>query len=70
MFTFRAKSDSVLFCDEPPSQLCHVMHQEPCQASPPMTNVGLLVALSIHSLLEGLAVGLEGLPSKVRLYNN
>lgn len=41
------------------------MHQEPCQATTPMTNLGLLVALSIHSLLEGLAVGLEGLTSKV-----
>lgn len=64
---FRAKSDSALFCEELPSQLCHVMHQEPCQATTPMTNLGLLVALSIHSLLEGLAVGLEGLTSKVLL---
>ncbi|XP_066246554.1 zinc transporter ZIP1 [Euwallacea similis] len=64
---FKAKSDSALFCDEPPSQLCHVMHQEPCQATIPTTNIGLLVALSIHSLLEGLAVGLESLTSKVLL---
>ncbi|CAG9766709.1 unnamed protein product [Ceutorhynchus assimilis] len=64
---FRAKSDSVLFCDEPPSQLCHVMHQEPCQTTAPTANLGLLVALSVHSLLEGLVVGLEGLPSKVLL---
>lgn len=61
----RAKSDSALFCEESPSQLYHVMHQEPCQATTPITNLGLLVALSIHSLLEGLAVGLEGLTSKV-----
>lgn len=64
---YRAHSDSVLFCDEPPSQLCHMMHQEPCESSTPTTNIGLLVALSIHSLLEGLVVGLARVPSKVLL---
>ncbi|KAL1491810.1 hypothetical protein ABEB36_012350 [Hypothenemus hampei] len=64
---FRTKSDSALFCEEPPSQLCHVMHQETCQTSTPTANLGLLVALSVHSLLEGLVVGLEDVSSKVLL---
>uniref|UniRef100_A0AAR5P530 Uncharacterized protein n=2 Tax=Dendroctonus ponderosae TaxID=77166 RepID=A0AAR5P530_DENPD len=64
---FRAKSDSALLCDDTPSQLCHVMHKEPCATSMPTTNFALLVALSIHSVLEGLVVGLERMPSKVLL---
>ncbi|XP_050293462.1 zinc transporter ZIP1-like [Anthonomus grandis grandis] len=64
---FRAQSDSVLFCDEAPSQLCHQMHQDTCEKSAPTASLGLLVALSIHSLLEGLVVGLEETPSKVML---
>lgn len=63
----RTPSNSGLFYDEPPSQLCHVSHQAPCESSIPTTNLGLLVALSIHSLLEGLVIGLEALPSKVLL---
>lgn len=46
------------------SQLCHVGHEEPCHVTPVGT-IGLLVALSIHAALEGLAVGLEGSTSKV-----
>ncbi|XP_060526062.1 zinc transporter ZIP3 [Cylas formicarius] len=66
---FRARSDSFLYQDNnaTPSQLCHVGHQEPCPSSVPTANFGLLVALSVHSLLEGLVVGLEDLPSKVLL---
>jgi len=52
--------------DQPPSQLCHVAHQEPCDASP-IGNVGLLVALCVHSLLEGLAIGLQRSSSQVLL---
>nr|XP_023017542.1 zinc transporter ZIP1 [Leptinotarsa decemlineata] len=63
---YRARSDSVLFCDQPPSQLCHVGHQEPCSAAP-TANIGLLAALSVHALLEGLVVGLEGRSDKVLL---
>ncbi|KAJ8912287.1 hypothetical protein NQ315_017320 [Exocentrus adspersus] len=63
---YRAKSDSVLFSDDIPSQLCHVGHQEPCHTAP-TANIGLLVALSAHALLEGLVVGLENLPQKVLL---
>lgn len=61
---YRAQSDSVLFCDETPSQLCHVGHQEPCHAAP-TANIGLLVALTVHALLEGLVVGLERKSGKV-----
>lgn len=46
------------------SQLCHIVHEEPC-SSTPIGTIGLLVALSIHAALEGLAVGLEGSASKV-----
>ncbi|KAG5886371.1 hypothetical protein JTB14_034905 [Gonioctena quinquepunctata] len=62
----RARSDSVLFCDQAPSQLCHVGHQAPCKAAP-TANIGLLVALSVHAILEGLVVGLEAMPDKVLL---
>lgn len=64
-----AYSDSALYnaADDPPSQLCHVGHEEPCHSTMPTVSLGLLVALSIHSLLEGLVVGLEGLPTKVLL---
>lgn len=61
---YRARSASVLFVEDVPSQLCHVGHQEPCHTAP-TANVGLLVALSVHALLEGLVVGLENLPGKV-----
>lgn len=62
----KARSENDLFSDlyNEPSQLCHVGHQEPCHSRPTI-NFGLLAALSVHSLLEGLVVGLEGLPSKV-----
>lgn len=66
---YRAHSDSVLYQDDPPSQLCHVGHKEPCKAAPTASSLGLLVALSIHALLEGLVVGLEESPSKVLMYS-
>lgn len=53
--------------DSPPSQLCHVGHQEPCDASP-IGNVGLLIALCVHALLEGLAIGLQTSSSQVRIF--
>ncbi|KAG5886372.1 hypothetical protein JTB14_034905 [Gonioctena quinquepunctata] len=62
----RARSDSVLFCDQAPSQLCHVGHQAPCKAAP-TANIGLLVALSVHAILEGLVVGLEAMPDKSKI---
>ncbi|XP_056640666.1 protein zntD [Diorhabda sublineata] len=63
---YKARSDSVLFCEEAPSQLCHVGHREPCNAAP-TANLGLIAALSVHALLEGLVVGLETKPEKVLL---
>ncbi|CAG9861027.1 unnamed protein product [Phyllotreta striolata] len=62
---YRTQSDSALF-DQPPSQLCHVGHQEPCQ-SVSTANIGLLAALSVHALIEGLVVGLETRSEKVLL---
>ncbi|KAF7267750.1 hypothetical protein GWI33_019048 [Rhynchophorus ferrugineus] len=61
-----AFSDSALL-NPPPPQLCHLAHREPCQSSVPTVNFGLLIALSMHSLLEGLVIGLEGEPTKVLL---
>lgn len=52
--------------DHPPSQLCHVGHQGPCNASP-IGNLGLLVALCVHSILEGLAIGLQSSSGQVLL---
>ncbi|CAH0552763.1 unnamed protein product [Brassicogethes aeneus] len=64
---FKARSESYLIEeDRAPSQLCHVGHQEPCHTTPTV-NIGLLVALSVHALLEGLVVGLESLPHQVLL---
>jgi len=56
-----------LMDNQVPSQMCHVGHQEPCSNTLPIANVGLLVALSVHALLEGLVIGLESKPSKVLL---
>ncbi|KAK9882423.1 hypothetical protein WA026_020945 [Henosepilachna vigintioctopunctata] len=65
---YKTKSDSVLFFEQsPPSQLCHVGHQEPCGTSTPTINIGLVIALTIHSLLEGMVVGLENTSYKVIL---
>ncbi|KAF5304365.1 hypothetical protein FQA39_LY09744 [Lamprigera yunnana] len=52
--------------DKPPSQICHIVHQEPCTASP-ITNIGLLVALCVHSILEGLAIGLQKTSLEVKV---
>ncbi|XP_044746785.1 zinc transporter ZIP1 [Coccinella septempunctata] len=53
--------------EDTPSQLCHVGHQEPCESSAPAINFGLVIALTLHSFLEGLVVGLEGTSTKVLL---
>lgn len=60
----KAWSENDLSHDPPPSQICHVSHQEPCDASR-VGNLGLLIALSLHSLLEGVAVGIETSANKV-----
>lgn len=48
------------------AESCHVSHTEPC-SNPQIGQWGLLIALSLHAILEGLAVGLEDKPSKVWL---
>ncbi|GLV31797.1 Zinc/iron regulated transporter-related protein 88E [Carabus blaptoides fortunei] len=64
---YRVQSQSDLCCDNrPPSQVCHVNHTEPCH-DPPVGQMGLLIALSLHATLEGLAIGLENSTSKVWL---
>lgn len=62
----KAWSENDLSYDNPPSQLCHVAHQEPCNITPVGT-IGLLIALSVHGILEGLAVGVEKSTSKVTI---
>lgn len=44
--------------------MCHVSHTEPCNRSSSGV-IGLLVALFVHSLLEGLAIGLQETVSQV-----
>ncbi|XP_052742359.1 zinc transporter ZIP1 [Bicyclus anynana] len=48
------------------SRMCHVSHTEPCNRSSSGV-VGLLCALVVHSLLEGLAIGLQESASQVLL---
>lgn len=48
------------------SELCHVNHTEPCNRNSSSV-VGLLSALFIHSVLEGLAIGLQENTTQVRL---
>ncbi|GAB0092903.1 zinc transporter ZIP3 [Sergentomyia squamirostris] len=48
------------------SRICHVSHAEPCEET--LTgHLGLLCALTLHSLLEGLAIGVQDSASKVIL---
>ncbi|GJQ82029.1 hypothetical protein Trydic_g6905 [Trypoxylus dichotomus] len=49
-----------------PSQVCHIGHQEPCRTTN-TSSVSLIVALTVHAILEGLAVGLEDSTSQVLL---
>lgn len=46
-------------------RMCHVSHTEPCNKSASAL-VGLLGALFVHSLLEGLAIGLQETTSQVK----
>lgn len=45
--------------------LCHGSHTEPCLDTK-VGPAGLLLALTIHSILEGLAIGLQKKPAEVR----
>lgn len=47
-------------------RMCHVSHTEPCNKSASAI-VGLLGALFVHSVLEGLAIGLQESTSQVLL---
>lgn len=47
-------------------RMCHVSHDEPCNKSS-TGQIGLLTALLLHSILEGLAIGLQETVSKVLL---
>lgn len=48
------------------ARICHVNHTEPCLDS--FSGIGgLLIALSLHSLLEGLAIGVQESGNKVLL---
>ncbi|KAK2587023.1 hypothetical protein KPH14_010984 [Odynerus spinipes] len=54
-------------CNEEATFLCHGPHTEPCSdanAGP----VGLLLALTIHAILEGLAIGLQKKTAEVLLF--
>ncbi|KAF9814542.1 hypothetical protein SFRURICE_020720 [Spodoptera frugiperda] len=48
------------------SELCHVSHAEPCNRNSSSV-VGLLSALFVHSVLEGLAIGLQESATQVLL---
>ncbi|XP_047354844.1 zinc transporter ZIP3 isoform X1 [Vespa velutina] len=47
--------------------LCHGSHTEPCSDAK-VGSVGLLLALTIHSILEGLAIGLQKKPAEILLF--
>jgi zinc transporter ZupT len=47
------------------ARICHISHVEPCQSSLVGGQIGLLFALSIHSFLEGLAIGVQDTGKKV-----
>ncbi|KAI4460020.1 b-lymphocyte antigen-related [Holotrichia oblita] len=49
-----------------PSQLCHIGHHAPCRTTN-TSSLSLIVALTVHAILEGLAVGLEDSTSQVLL---
>ncbi|XP_067648507.1 zinc transporter ZIP1 [Eurosta solidaginis] len=46
------------------ARLCHTSHEEPCAQSMTGT-LGLFVALSLHSTIEGLAIGVQNSATKV-----
>lgn len=48
------------------ARICHTNHQEPCQQTIAGI-IGLLTALSIHSLLEGLAIGIQDTTPRVMI---
>lgn len=51
---------------DPSAQICHTSHTEPCTENMTGT-LGLLCALSLHSFIEGLAIGIQDSQAKVML---
>lgn len=67
-----ADNHSHIHCDdeavnEANARICHTSHTEPCSQSMTGT-LGLFVALSLHSAIEGLAIGVQNSATKVSLY--
>lgn len=50
--------------EEANARICHTNHREPCEQSL-AGHAGLLFALSLHSILEGIAVGVQDTSGKV-----
>lgn len=48
------------------ARICHTNHQEPCRQTLAGI-IGMLTALSIHALLEGLAIGIQDTTAKVMI---
>lgn len=48
------------------ARICHTTHREPCEQSL-AGHAGLLCALTLHSLLEGLAIGVQDTAGKVNI---
>lgn len=48
------------------ARICHTTHKEPCRQTLAGI-IGMLTALSIHSLLEGLAIGIQDTTAKVMI---
>lgn len=55
--------------DQGHQRLCHVDHTPPCSRTSSGV-IGLLCALFVHSLLEGLAIGLQETTSQVSLMSS
>lgn len=48
------------------ARICHTSHTAPCSQSMTGT-MGLFAALSLHSAIEGIAIGVQNSPTKVRI---
>lgn len=49
------------------ARICHTSHEEPCVQSLTGT-LGLFAALSLHSAIEGLAIGVQNSSRKVHFF--
>lgn len=66
--SYGATEASTLLATEPQDLGCHIVSNEPCTSSSAGKS-GLLFALTIHAVLEGLAVGLQNSTAKVGIFN-